>query len=159
MSFDVFAQSFREGVARTGNASSANAVLSKVSYQHEPEFDSYCMTFPDGSHLQMYGGGLDNEKSFDGVMFALRGMSEEIGRFIFEFTQAAGFVLMPAMEPACVLLTDESQRPDLPADLEADFQIIPISSGPELLAALDGGFDTWRAYRDQVVRDEMTDGA
>ncbi|HEY1171104.1 MAG TPA: hypothetical protein VGH19_07055 [Verrucomicrobiae bacterium] len=151
MSFDVFTQAFRNGDSAPANAEAARAILSQVRHIHEPEHDFYGVEFPDGSHLEIYAAGLDGRESFTGVMFALRGTSEPIGNFIFEFTRASGCVLLPAMDPPCILLTDEAQERHLPPNLLENFQIIPISNGSELLAALEGGLDTWRAYRDRVI--------
>ena len=55
------------------------------------------------------------------------------------------------MEPACVLLPREDLAAHLPTDLGDDFPRIPVASGAELLAALNGGYDAWRAYRDHVL--------
>ena len=153
MSFDVFAQAFRDGDAATGNAVAARAVLSEVRYNHDSQFDSFVVEFADGSHLEMYAGGLHGNEPFNGAMFALRGISDAIGDFMFRFSRAAGCVLLPAMEPPCVLLTDESQSQHLPSGMSDDFQVITISSGAELLAALEGGYDSWRAYRDRIAGD------
>ena len=90
-------------------------------------------------------------------MFALRGFSEAIGEFVFEFSRAAGCVIFPAMEPACVLLPRDDLAAHLPTDLGENFQRILVASGPELLAALNGGYVSWRAYRDHVLR--VSDGA
>jgi hypothetical protein len=153
LSFDVFAQSFRNGDATPADATAARAVMATARHKHDPQFNSYDVEFADGSHLEMYAGGLDGgEKPFDGAMFALRGVSSSVGDFIFEFTRAANCVLLPAMEPACVLLTHEHQSEHLPRGMSDDFQVMVISSGAELLAALEGGYETWRAYRDQVVQ-------
>jgi hypothetical protein len=151
MSFDIFAQAFRDGAGATADAATAQAILSSVPHTHKPQFDAYFMEFTDGSHLEIYAGGLDGREPFTGAMFALRGTSDPIGNFIFEFTHASGCVLFPAMDPPCLLLTDPDQSRHLPPGMADDFQVILISSGAELLAALEGGFDTWRAYRDQVV--------
>jgi hypothetical protein len=105
----------------------------------------------DGSHLEIFAGGLDGKKPFDGAMFAIREISDAVGDFIFRFSRAAGCVLFPAMSPVCVLLTDQDQSHHLPAGMSDDSQVITVSNGAELLAALDGGYDTWRAYRDKVL--------
>jgi hypothetical protein len=55
------------------------------------------------------------------------------------------------MEPPCVLLPREDLAAHLPADLNKDRRRIPVASGAELLAALSDGYDSWRAYRDQVL--------
>jgi hypothetical protein len=151
MSFDIFAQVFRDGNAATADAAAARAVLSRVPHQHDPQFDAYVVEFADGSDVEIFAGGLDGTKEFRGAMFALRGISNAIGDFIFEFARAAGCVLLPAMKPACVLLTAPNQSRHLPSGMGDDFQVMVISNGAELLAALRGGYETWRAYRDQVV--------
>lgn len=151
MSFDVFTQAFRDGDSAPANADAARSILSQVRHIHEPEHNFYGVEFADGSHLEIYAGGLDGRESFTGVMFALRGTSELIGNFMFEFTRASDCVLLPAMDPPCILLTDTDQERHLPPDLVENFQVIPISNGAELLAALEGGLDTWRAYRDRVI--------
>lgn len=151
MSFDVFSQAFRDGDSATADAHAARAILSQVNHTHEPEHDFYGVEFADGSHLEIYAAGLDGRESFTGVMFALRGTSELIGNFMFEFTRASGCVLFPAMETPCILITNKDHERHLPSGMSNDYQVIHIASGAELLAALEGGFDTWRAYRDRVI--------
>jgi hypothetical protein len=153
MGFDVFAQAFRDGDAGFADAAAARAILSQTRHEHDPQFDSYDVELPDEYHLEMYAGGLDGKKPFDGALFAHCGISDAIGDFILRFARAAGCVLLPAMKPACALLTDESQSQHLPPVMRAGFQVITISSGAELVAALEGGYDTWRAYRDRIVGD------
>ena len=151
MSFDVFAQAFRDGDAAFADAAAASAVLAEFRHDHEPEFNAYTIEFDDGSHLEMYADGLDGKEPFRSAMFALRGTGGCIGDFIYRFTKAAGCVLLPAMEPACVVLTDEGQSRHLPSDMADDFQIIAVSGGAELLSVLDGGYEGWRAYRNNVA--------
>jgi hypothetical protein len=159
VSFDVFAQAFRDGGAALGDFTAAQKVMAKHRHSNDPQFNSYNVEFTDGSHLEMYVGGLDGKEPFDSAMFALRGISDAIGDFIFDFTRAAGFALLPAMDPVCVLLTDQKQRPHLPAGMSDEFQVIVISSGAELLAALEGGYETWLAYRNRVFGDSAASNA
>lgn len=140
MSFDLFLVTFRDGVKATADATAARAVLERTRYDHRPEFDAYDISFADGSHVEMYAGGLHGgDKPFDGAMFAVRGFSDAIAAFIFEFSRAAGCVIFPAMEPACVIIPREDLMAHLPTDLGGEFQRVEIASGAELLAALDGG--------------------
>ena len=153
MSFDLFLVTFENGGKATADTAAACVVLERAEYDHRPEFDVYDINFEDGSHVEMYASGLHGgKKQFDGAMFVIRGMSTAIGAFIFEFSRAAGCVIFPAMEPACVLLPREDLASHLPADLGDDFQRVPVGNAGELLAALNGGYDSWLAYRDQVVR-------
>jgi hypothetical protein len=153
MSFDVFLVTFRDGAKGTADAVAARAVLERFRYDHRPEFNAYDINFDDGSHVEMYAGGLvGGDKAFDGAMFALRGFSNAICEFIFHFSRAAGCVIFPAMERACVLIPRDDLSAHLPADLGDKFQRIPVAGGTELLAALKGGFEGWKSYREQVVR-------
>jgi len=152
MSFDLFLVSFHDGKNVAADAPAAKAILDAVKFQHDPRFDSYVIDFDDGSHAEMYAGGLDGAgKEFDGGMIALRGMSEAIGDFIFEFSRAAGCVMFPAIEGACVLVPQDDLAKHLPKDITEKMKVIQIASGAELLAALSGGYDAWRAYRDRIV--------
>src|SRR3954470_24523097 len=157
MSFDLFLVTFRDGGKATADAAAARSVLERNSYDYCPEFNVYDINFQDGSHIEMHAGGLNGgDKPFDGAMFALREFSEAIAAFILDFSRAAGCAIFPAMEPACVLLPREDLAAHLPTDLGEKFQRIPIASGAELLATLNGGYDSWRGYRYQVLR--VSDG-
>ncbi len=73
-------------------------------------------------------------------------------RVYFRVLALSGCVIVPAMEPACVLLPRDDLAAHLPADLTDGREQINVGSGPEVLAALRGGYESWKAYRDQVVR-------
>jgi hypothetical protein len=151
MSFDLFLTAFRNGDVALADVAAARAVLERFQHSHDPEFGYYRVKFIDGSDVELFATGLDGgDEPFDGGMFALRGQSEAIASFIFEFSRAAGCVIFPTMEPASVLLPREDLAAHLPPVVNADFRSIPVANGAELLAALDGGYDAWRAYRDQV---------
>lgn len=153
MSFDIFLVTFRDGGKALADAAAARAVLERTRHQHQSEFNAYDIKFDDGSQVEMYAGGLDGGKEpFDGAMFALRGLGDAIGSFIFDFSRAAGCAIFPAMELPCDLLPRVDLAAHLPADLGEDRQRIPVSSGAELHAVLSGGYDSWRAYRDHVLR-------
>lgn len=156
MSFDVFAQAFHNGNAGNANAAAARAVLSALPHTHDPQSHFYDIELPDGSHLEMYAQGLDGKKPFKGAMFSIRTLSDALGNFIFCFTQAADCVLLPTLDPPCALLTNANQAPHLPPDLCSKFRTITISDGPELLAAFEGGYDAWHAYRDRIVHNPST---
>src|SRR4051812_37181756 len=120
MSFDVFAQAFRDGDAGPGDAEAAKRLLSQTSHRHDPTHGHYDIAFGDGSELELLARGIDGSEPFEGGMFALRGLSEAIADFIFRFARDTRCVLLPAMEPSCVLLTDAGQIADLPPDFQDD---------------------------------------
>jgi hypothetical protein len=90
-------------------------------------------------------------------MFALHGLTQSAADFIFEFCDEAGFVILPAMEPACVLLTREDRNPHLPPAICEGADVIVVHDGFELAAALDGGLSAWQSYRDAIKR-KLLDG-
>lgn len=154
MSFDLFLVAFRDGGQGCADAEAARPVLERTRYEHRPEFNAYTIHFEDGSYVEMYAGGLHSQhEPFDGAMFAMRGFSDAIASFVFEFSRAAGCAIFPAMEPPCVLLPRDDLAPHLPAHLGQDRQRIPVASGSELLAALGDGYDSWQDYRDRVLRE------
>ena len=154
MSFDLFLVSFRDGIAAGADAPAAQATLQRYRYSHDREFNAYySVQFDDGSHVELYADGLDDfsGKPFDGAMFSLRGFSQAIADFIFEFARTSGCVIFPAMEPPCVLIPHEDLLAHLPADLSSDRRRISVRRGRELLAAVQGGYVAWQGYRDRVV--------
>ncbi len=158
MSFDVFLMTFRDGSSAEADTVAARAVLQLFQFAHDADFSAYDIGFNDGTHLELYAAGLhDDKEQFGSGMFALRGLSDEIARFIYEFSRAAGSVLFPAMEPPCVLIPRHDLAAHLPQDLSDEFARVPIASHKELYAALNGGYDAWRAYVDRVVADRPPD--
>ncbi|HID74465.1 MAG TPA: hypothetical protein EYP56_00535 [Planctomycetaceae bacterium] len=155
MSFDVFLVTFRDGSNAQADRRAARAVLDSFDFAHDPESSCYEINFNDGTHLEMYTAGLhDDNQDFSTAMFALRGLSDEIAEFMYEFSKAAGSVMFPAMEPPCVLIPREDLVAHLPQDLADECARIPIADAKELHAALIGGYDSWRAFRDQVIADQ-----
>jgi hypothetical protein len=68
----------------------------------------------------------------------------------FQFAKAAGCVIFPAMEEACVLVPDEQLTSHLPEDVPHKFTPIPVASGEELLLVLNNGYEAWLAFRNRV---------
>jgi hypothetical protein len=152
MSFDLFLFAFRQGTNADADAGAARAVLERFACKHTPGTGAYSVSFDDGSDLELYSSGLDSDgEPFRGGMFALRRLTEAITSFICEFAKAAGCAIFPAMEGKIVLLPRDDLAEHLPADVANEFRVMPIDSGTELLAVLDGGYEAWQAYRDRVI--------
>ena len=82
-------------------------------------------------------------------MVALRGLTPDLLRFLYDLLGAADWVLLPAMEgnPAIV------SSPGLSSGFADRFPEVVCGSPEELGTILSGGFDAWRAYRDRIVGD------
>ena len=154
MSFDVHLMAFRNGVSSVGDAVSARRIVDAFQFDLDSQLNVYRIMLDDGARVEMYADGIhSDDKPFDNAMIALRGESESTYEFIFNFTNAAKMVAVPAMSPVCALVPCEALVGHLPDGFADDIELIPVRNGREVSAALDGGYSTWKAYRDRIVRE------
>lgn len=161
MSFDIHLMAFQNGNPAAANRDAARAFLDTIEHKVEPEFNAYSLTLHDGANVEIYAAGLHGDaEAFQGAMIALRGFSDSICDFIYNFCIASSCIAIPAMEASCVLVPEESMTRDLPDGFTDDFAVILIQSGSDVGIALEGGYDAWAAIRDRILRDarrsEMT---
>ncbi len=155
MSFDIFLVAFRDGERINADVDAARSVLNCYQFKHTPELGAYIINFSDDSSLEMYCESLhDNDRSFSGGMVALRGLTKSVSTFIYDFSRAAGCVILPAMEPPILILPKGDLAVRVPKGISENRKIIPVSNGLELLAVLRGGYEGWQAYRDQVMKSQ-----
>ena len=153
VSFDVFCMCFENGEKHAVDPAAARQVLEDIDGIAEPMDAGFVLTFPDGGAAELYVDGLSGEAEFDGGAFMLRGLTRDTCRFMLAFTDAAGAAMAPAMEPPTIILPPSARKEDLPGDLRETWDIVTVTTADELLAALSGGLDAWRAYRDQITSD------
>ena len=159
MSFDLFLVAFQDGQAYVGGVEADRQVLDSAQHTHYIEHSNYVICFPDGSHVELYAGGLHDKDKFDGGMFALRGrsFSQAVMQFIWDFAAAGRLAIFPAMEPPLVVLPSEELQAELPSDLLENRRPIVVADGHKLGTVLSDGFTVWQAYRDQIVSDAQDD--
>ncbi|SRR5713101_6899949 len=150
MSFDVFLLSFRDGKNAPANAKAARDVLLSSTVVRESDKDYHYLKFPDGSGVELYSKILSENSIFQGGMFALRGFSRLIMNFIYQFAQAAGCVVIAAMEGSYVILPSPELAQHLPGAISSKFTQVVVHDGAELEAILSGGYDAWLEYADQL---------
>jgi hypothetical protein len=102
--------------------------------------------------VEFNAGGLESQEPFMGCAFHIHGFGDELMKFMFEVAYAGDMVMMPAMEGNPLILVSESQQAHIPAEILELLRPCVIRSGAELKAVLNGGFEGWAAYRDQIVR-------
>ena len=163
MSFDIFFQPCRSGTGLverenplTGEMQTGAPVeplsdeevrairgVLAASGSHGPdEFGCYVIDLADGGDAEVYGGDPET-----GVMVALRSLTPNLLRFLFNLLEAADWVMLPAMEgnPAIV------SSPGLARGFADGFPEVVCGSPEELGAILSGGYDAWDTYRNQIV--------
>jgi len=80
-------------------------LLATAGAPHADDFGCYTPGFSDGSSAEVFFDGLSGNPEFGGGTVALRGISEEICRFLYELAAAGNFAILPAMEGDFVLVT------------------------------------------------------
>jgi|ERR1051325_5357938 hypothetical protein len=158
VSFDVFLQRFTNGESAQVERRPVRDVLRTATYRGPDAFGFYVVAFPDGVEVEFSAKGLESEESFTGCAFHIRGFGDGLMKFMFDIARAGDMVIIPAMEGNPLVLVSEQQKQNVPADLQESFQSIVVGSDGELGAVLNGGFDGWSAYRDQVLRRSRADG-
>jgi hypothetical protein len=118
--------------------------LFKTSRAKKPdEFGCHVVEFEDGGHAEIFASRL----ATGGCMAAVRGLTPDLLRFLFEMLRAADWVMLPAMEgnPA---ITSSAVSIEW---LSADVPRVGCSSPEDLGLVLTRGVEAWRQYRDKVV--------
>lgn len=159
MSFDIHLMAFRKGQPVPANREAAQAFIDSIDHKLEPDFNAYNLTLNDGTQIEMYATGLHtNAEPFQGAMIALRGLSNAICDFIYDFCVASSCIAIPKMDPGCVLVPDETMAIEFPEGFTDEFPVVHIRSGADVAVALEGGYDAWAAFRDRVLRNPENGG-
>ncbi len=151
MSFDVFLQRFENGDASDTAREPVLAVLHNSRYTGPDEFGFYIVSFPDDTEVEFSASELESDEPFGGCAFHLRGLSEDVTKFMLEIARAGDMVMMAAMEGNPLIFIHEAQKQNVPPGLLSDMNPLLVGTPAELLDVLTGGFDSWAAYRDRVL--------
>jgi hypothetical protein len=170
MSFDIFYQPCRFGgkpVKRknpltgkvesvlpsepltTAELKAVRGVLKQADTQGPDEFGCFIVELKDRGRAEVFGSDLA-----EGCMVALRGLTPDIVKFLFDLLKAGNWVMCPAMEDPIAVTTSPDKMCGTPGDFP---EVLTCESAEELGVLLSGGFKAWKKYRDQVVRDANPD--
>jgi hypothetical protein len=165
MSFDLFFQPCRSGtepVERknpfTGEVQASvpveplsaedeqaiRGVLARTGAREPDEFGCFVVELGDGGAAEIFARDLAN-----GCMVALRGLTPDLLRLLYDLLAAARWVLPPAMECNPAVVTS----PGLASGFADGFPEGICGSPEELGEILSGGFGAWKVYRDKIVGD------
>jgi hypothetical protein len=154
MSFDVFLQRSVAGKPAQVNREPVLAVLKSNKYDGPDKFGYYIVEFPDGGDVEFSAKGLEATDDFTGCSFSIHGVSAHLSEFMFEIAKAGDMVMLPAMEDFVSILTRGAQREELPVELaNNDPEPVLCGSPEELESLLSGGYNGWKKYRDEVLRE------
>jgi hypothetical protein len=161
MSFDIFFQPmvFIDSQGETGDPKAAirteslggselkavQNVLGQAAAHRPDEHGCYVIELEDGGGAEIFG----NEFA-DGCMAALRGITPDLLRFLFDLLKAGGdrWLMLPAMEDSVAITTSSRCVKGLPKDFP---RLVSCNSPEELGVLLSDGVLAWEKFRDHVV--------
>jgi hypothetical protein len=154
VSFDLFLQRLENGISAEANRPALLAILRQVCPDPGDRFGFYQIEFSDGSHLEFSAKGLEEEGSFTGCAFHLRGFTLDIIDFVYSVATGGDLVIFNAQGgkgtgAPLTILVNESQRVHLPERLVGEAEL--CSSANHLAMLLGVTFSDWQSFRDQVV--------
>jgi hypothetical protein len=121
--------------------SMVTAVARKFGGDRQP--GGYGFELSDGVFVDMF-----MDDASDHAMVALRAMSSEMARFLFEVMETTGWALIVDGAPPSALMSKEAPM----ALVYEGFPSITVVKSPESLRdALSSPFGRWADYRDQVI--------
>jgi hypothetical protein len=152
MSFDIFLQKFSDGQPAEANREAVLAVLKSADFNGPDKFGIHRVKFPDGVDAEFSAKELYDAGEFNACAFHMHGNSPHLSKFIFEIAKAGDMVILPAMEDFIPILSSSLQKEHLPQELaENEPPPIVCESSEELEFLLNGGYEGWRKYRDQII--------
>lgn len=107
------------------------------------EHGCWLVTFPDGGSAEIFGSNLE-----EGCMAALRGLTDDLVRFLHALLVAGDWVVVPATDEPLAIAASKSAMRGAPEDFP---EVVVCASADELGTLLSRGVDAWREYRDRVL--------
>jgi hypothetical protein len=143
MSFSIFL--YRKGSVRTARKDFRDA-LKRWGWDGSPGSPYYIGT-STGVTVEAYASELEGRGRFNACSLEVRGMDTELCRLVLDLARAGRFTISSDADPEAEILTDETQRGEV---WDGCPRVMVCRTPEELEAALNGGFETWQAYRDRV---------
>jgi hypothetical protein len=120
-------------------------VLGRASASDPDEFGCRVVRLADGSEAEVF----TSEPATD-CMVALRGLTADLVRFLFDLLQAGNWVMLPVMEEEVAITTSPGSMKGTPENFP---RVVACNSAEELGTLLSGGVRAWEKYRNHVVGD------
>jgi hypothetical protein len=126
-------------------------LLRNLGAEGPSEFGTYSLSFGDGGEADLSMDGLDGNDKVTGCSVQTRGLSPDVVEFLFRLSRSGNMVMTPAAEGVGDLVTSAEQQQRIASRFP---DVTVVSSTAALAKALERGFEAWRQYRDQIVRDD-----
>jgi hypothetical protein len=154
MSFDVILVHFQNGESAPANRQAVLSVVRSYAAVTINEAGGYDVPLRAGARIELWASDLESDSVFDGCAFHLHGMAVQHCEFILDIARAGDMAMFNAQggdtpeSPVLILCTVE-QGAHVPKGMYK--HAIIAENGAHLLSLLEGAFDSWSAYRAQVV--------
>jgi hypothetical protein len=151
VSFDIFFQPCRFGADNpatdqnrlTADETAAVLQILNTSSTAGGDEGSWTLVTDDGGEAEVFAADLQR-----GCMVALRGMTAGVRQLLFDILGAGNWVMLPIVEENIAIKTTETLLTDLPSDFP---QVVDCGSAGELNVLLEGGYQAWAKYRNQIL--------
>jgi hypothetical protein len=155
MSFDLFLYHFENGDSAGADRGAVKDVIRRYGNPKRDEYGRYTALLPDGSSITVSADELETEGAFTGCAFHLHGISIDDCGFILDLAVAGDMVIFNAQgrdEPdnPVMILSRKAQADQVPKEMYK--HAIVVTSAQHLYALLEGSFEGWARFRDQVLR-------
>ena len=150
MSFGIYLDRQVSRGPAEADRQAVRAALSRWGWDGSPG-SPYQIGTEDGITVAFYASRLDDPAVlFTGGNLEVHGFSIELCRLVLDLARAGPFTISHDGDPGAIILVGEEQRADLPADMADHPQLMVCPTPEALAAALDDGFEAWRALRNRV---------
>ncbi|GHS88544.1 hypothetical protein FACS189487_07030 [Campylobacterota bacterium] len=155
MSFDLFLYCFKAGDTAPADRAAVKRVIDEQGVVTPDQYGQYHVPLPNGEVITLAAQDLDSPEEFDGCAFHLHGFSVEYCHFILKLAKAGDMVIFNAQgkdEPSnpVLILSDHKQELEVPNNMYK--HAVLARDGLHLYTLLDGSYEGWERYREQILR-------
>jgi hypothetical protein len=129
--------------------SAVEQVLNQAKARGPSQHDCYVVNLGDGGGAEVFSRDLATD-----CMVALRGLTPDLLRFLFDLLAAGKWVMIPASVDAVAIATSQEAFVSVPKSFPRS---VICSSPDELAGLLANGVHAWEKYRDRFVGGESSD--
>jgi hypothetical protein len=132
-----------------GELSAVKDLLSQFNATGPDDFGCYVIHTRDGGSAELFAEELTGTDPCEGSIAAVRAITPELLQFLYDLGRVGNMVIIPIMEETVFAVSSEQQRQRVQSRWP---EAVVVETPEELGELIKGGFQAWKAYRDQVVR-------
>jgi hypothetical protein len=154
MSFDVILVHFQDGESAPADRQAVLSAVRSYAGVTVNEAGGYDVPLRHGARIELWASDLESDGVFSSCAFHLHGMAVQHCEFILDIARAGDMVMFNAQgsdtpENPVLILSAAEQAFHVTKDMYKN--AIVAENGAHLLLLLEGTFESWHAYRVQIM--------